>query len=151
MSPEYLDPLAPQKRRGGPAAPSTPSAPSRGDLLNAGFAVDAHGQIPADPTKDIRLPSPNYAEKRSLTPAELPVLVAAGHLKGITHVLRLWGDSGIRPSEMYALEWPDIDFDAATVTVKRALDSMTRGVTETKTKGSRRSALILTSTFLLLR
>ena len=43
MSPESVDPQARTKRRQS-AAPSAPSTPSRLDLLDAGFCLDAHGQ-----------------------------------------------------------------------------------------------------------
>ena len=43
MSPEYVDPSAKTKRRR-PAAPSIPSIPSRLELLNAGYCLDATRQ-----------------------------------------------------------------------------------------------------------
>jgi IS4 transposase len=43
MSPEYVDPSAQAKRRG-PAAPPLASTPSRLDLLNAGYCLDATSQ-----------------------------------------------------------------------------------------------------------
>ena len=43
MSPEYVDPTAKTQRRR-PAAPSIPSTPSRLELLNAGYCLDATGQ-----------------------------------------------------------------------------------------------------------
>jgi IS4 transposase len=46
MSPEYVDPRARTKRRPS-AAPAAPSPPSQRDRLDAGFARDASGRIPA--------------------------------------------------------------------------------------------------------
>ena len=46
MSPEFVDSLAKTKRRPS-APPAAPSTPSQRALLDAGFAHDAHGRIPA--------------------------------------------------------------------------------------------------------
>jgi IS4 transposase len=61
MSPEYVDPSAKTKRRR-PAAPSTQSTPSRLELLNAGYCLDATEQpsiLPAilDPFAEVAAPA----------------------------------------------------------------------------------------------
>lgn len=50
-------------------------------------------------------------------------------------------DTGARPGELFALQWPDIDFDRQTVTIKKSLAMAADGkfqVKDVKTKRGRR-------------
>ena len=103
-------------------------------------AAVAHKVVPANPmTGVVRLPTPERAEKAAMTPAEVLRVVAAADDLGVGHAVRLWFDAGLRPGEMFALEWGDVDAAAGTVTVRRALDGKTNAVKAAKTAKSRRT------------
>jgi integrase len=56
--------------------------------------------------------------------------------------VRLGFDSGMRPQELFALHWSEVDLAAGSVRVKWALDPVTRELKEPKTPKSRRTVLI---------
>ena len=103
-------------------------------------AAVAHKVIAANPmTGVVKLPTPERAEKAVMTAPDLLAVVAAGDDMGVGHAVRLWLDAGLRPGEMFALDWADIDPVAGTVTVRRALDGKTNEVKAAKTAKSRRT------------
>ena len=74
------------------------------------------------PCRNIELPRHVREEKRALTETEKKAIKEA---KGLSEMQRayihlLYG-SGMRPAEMFALCWSDIDFDNHTVTINKAL------------------------------
>jgi len=86
----------------------------------------------------VRVPRP---EGRTLTPEQARALLSSlqGHESEALVALML--GLGIRKGETLGLTWPDVDLDAATLTVNRALKKDGRGGTyldEPKTAGSRR-------------
>jgi integrase len=124
-------------------------------LRTALKAAVAHNLIPQSPMDGIKLPAIGDKEKRAYTEVELAtMLMAAKYCNrekvarwcNLEAVFRLWADAGLRPSELRALEWADIDLDKGVVKVKRSLDSITNKPKDTKTKGSRRTILLAPST-----
>jgi integrase len=62
-------------------------------------------------------------------------------------------DTGMRPGELFALEWADVDFDRAGVTVKKSLAHDADGklhVKDVKTKKGRRQIRLSTFTLTIL-
>lgn len=101
-------------------------------------AAVAHKVIAANPmTGVVKLPTPRRAEKAVMSVPEMLAVIRAAEGVGLGHVVRLWFDAGLRPGEMFALDWADID--AGTVTVRRALDGKTNEVKDAKTAKSRRT------------
>tara|TARA_B100000795_G_C22729470_1_gene410781 strand:+ start:63 stop:1163 length:1101 start_codon:yes stop_codon:yes gene_type:complete len=51
--------------------------------------------------------------------------------------------TGLRPSEVIALTWGDIDFESGTIKVRRSMTKYSTEAQQTKTKGSRRDVRML--------
>ena len=51
--------------------------------------------------------------------------------------------TGLRPSEVIALTWEDIDFESGTIKVRRSITKYSTQAQKTKTKGSRREVRML--------
>ena len=86
----------------------------------------------------VTLSEPRRAEKTVMTAAELRAFLAAADAAGTGHVFRLWADAGLRPGELFALDWKDIDPAAGTVSVRKSLEARTNRLKEAKTPKSRR-------------
>jgi len=97
-----------------------------------------------DPTRRVRAPKTDIAkarERRALTRAELDsVLDAVGsEMPDWFAEVYVLAFSGMRPGELYALEWGDIDESAGVIHIRRAV---WRGVVAgTKTGAERRAVL----------
>lgn len=115
-----------------------------GKSLNAAVRLKV---LPANPmTGSVRLPTPQRVEKKVMTAVELQTVIAAADRVGLGYAFRLWADAGLRPGEMFALDWADIDLAAGAVTVKRAMDKITNKSKATKTAKSRRVIPLAPST-----
>ena len=91
----------------------------------------------------ITLPQKHPPKERALTQQEIASLLSAvvGHRNEIPILLALW--LGLRRSEIFGLEWSDIDFEANTVYIHRAkvfdkdnkcvVKDTTKNVTSTRT------------------
>lgn len=113
-------------------------------LRNALNSAVANGLLQASPMATVKLPTPKRPEKRVLDPDQLARFIeAAGDW---SYAFRLWADAGLRPGELYALTWEDIDLARGTVSVRRALDGVTNKVKEPKTRKSRRTIPLAAST-----
>ena len=75
-----------------------------------------------NPCRNIELPRHIKKEKRALTESEKEKIKKAEGLNKLqmAYIHLLYG-SGMRPAEMYALTWNDIDFKRHTVTINKAL------------------------------
>ena len=74
------------------------------------------------PCRNIELPRHVKKEKRALTEQEKKIIKKAEGLDALhTAYIHLLYGSGMRPAEMYALTWNDIDFKNNTVTINKAL------------------------------
>ena len=81
-------------------------------------AAVAHGILAANPMAGVvKLPTPERAEKAVMSVPEMLRVVEAADAVGVGYAVRLWFDAGLRPGEMFALDWSDIDLAAGTVTV----------------------------------
>lgn len=70
-----------------------------------------------------RLPATDEREPALMSMDELAALLAASSKRKSKYAFGLWLElgTGLRRSEMLALNWSDFDFDANTVTIKKAL------------------------------
>ena len=106
--------------------------------LNAAVRAKA---LAANPMRGgaVPLSSPERAEKKVMTAAQVRAVVAAADAVGIGHAFRLWFDAGLRPGEMFALRWEDLDPAVGTVSIRRATNSRTNEAKSTKTAKGRRT------------
>lgn len=75
-----------------------------------------------NPCRNIELPRHVKHEKRVLTEEEKAIIKKADGLDALhTAYIHLLYGSGMRPAEMFALTWNDIDFKNNTVTINKAL------------------------------
>lgn len=86
--------------------------------------------IAKNPCAAVTLPRHVKAEKRVLTQQECRIVKEAEGLnERQTALLHLFYGTGLRPAEIYALTWADIDFNYNTVNVNKALNFSRRGQT----------------------
>ncbi len=78
---------------------------------------------------------------RPLTPEQIGVLFGAARGDRLEALYVLAVTTGLRQGELLGLKWEDVDLDAGTLQVRRALTTTKGGpvLAAPKTKGSRRS------------
>lgn len=110
-------------------------------LSNALKQAVRWGVLASNPAERVTLPKQQKAETQALSPEEVARFLdaAAADRWGIVFTFAL--ATGMRPSEVAGLQWRDVDLDARTVAVRRALTRKPGGrhLTEPKTPRSRRS------------
>jgi integrase len=90
-------------------------------VLHAAFNSAVNDKrITENPVSKIRLPPLNKSSANSLTPEQANAFIAVkdDHWYGDAFVFQL--HTGLRPQELLALMWDDIDFESGTVRVERA-------------------------------
>lgn len=102
-------------------------------------------------SKKVVMPRRKVKENRSLTEAELARLLAHTDATKYGPAIRLWIDAGMRPSEALGLQWGDLDLDAGTVHIRRAVCPETHELKAPKTKKSVRKLPLAASTVAALR
>lgn len=96
-----------------------------------------------DVTLAVDKPKPEHKEVHPLTVKEWDLLFAEAEKESpqfFTLILLEWA-TGLRRSELLGLKWSDIDFEAGTLTVERAVINGKDGptISDTKTKQSKRT------------
>jgi integrase len=91
--------------------------------LKAAFRLGLLARSPAE------LVEPPRAKRvrrglRSLTVEQLTRLLDAAQPDRLCALYALAADSGMRPGELYALHWPELDLSAGAVTVRRSLEEV---------------------------
>jgi len=86
--------------------------------------------IQKNPCTAVALPRYVKGEKRILTPTECQIVKEAEGIDARRRaLLHLFYGTGLRPAEIYALTWADIDFTYKTISVNKALNFSRRGQT----------------------
>ena len=94
-----------------------------------------------NPTEVVKVPRPAPEEMRTLSREETQRLLEAARGDKLEALYVLAVHTGMRQGELLALKWQDIDFESATISVRRTL-SRSGGrllLRDPKTKKSRRS------------
>jgi integrase len=96
--------------------------------------------IPHNPCLDVTKPRVTKEEIRPLDGSQAKSLVAATREDRLHALYVLALDSGMRQGELFGLHWPDVDFTAGCVQVRRSLEEIAghHRLKELKTKASRR-------------
>jgi integrase len=96
--------------------------------------------IPYNPAADIRKPKAEKPEMQVLDPDQVAVFLAEAEKERLYALYVTALDSGMRPGELFALQWPDIDFNSGHMTVTKSLEEIAGRlwVKEVKTKKGRR-------------
>jgi integrase len=98
------------------------------------------GMIPFNPALGVAKPRPAKREMQVLDRDQVAGLLEAAREDRLYALYVLAIDSGMRQGELFALQWPDIDFEGGAVVVQRNLEEI-KGhlrLKETKTARSRR-------------
>ena len=101
--------------------------------------------IAENPVKDATAPSPRPSRVRAFTHDEVQRLIGAADEADTRTVVVTLLTTGIRRSELLGLAWDAIDFDAGTLTIRRAVlevDHQPLLVETTKTEASERTIII---------
>lgn len=111
------------------------------------------GLIPRNATEAAKAPQVRREEIRPLSPEQTRMLLetALGDRLEALYVLAI--HSGLRQGELLGLKWEDVDLEAGTLQVRRALATTKDGpvLTAPKTKGSRRTVKLTQSAVNALR
>lgn len=112
-----------------------------------------NGLLAANPAHRIRQPGVNRHEARFLTAAEVGQLLEAAQTHRYQVVLRFILGTGLRRGEALALQWSDIELDAAHAKLRGSLTRRGRElvISGVKTKASRRTIALSPSMVNLLR
>jgi len=98
------------------------------------------GLIPRNATEAVKPPQVRREEIRPLTPEQVKMLLDAASGDRLEALYVLAVHTGLRQGELLGLKWDDIDLQARTLQVRRALITARGGprLATPKTKGSRR-------------
>jgi integrase len=98
------------------------------------------GLIPRNATEAVKPPQVRREEIRPLTPEQVKMLIDAASGDRLEALYVLAVHTGLRQGELLGLKWDDIDLEAGTLQVRRALITARGGprLAAPKTKGSRR-------------
>jgi integrase len=98
--------------------------------------------IPYDPSESLTLPSAIENKRRSVTESERSWILktASAHHAGLWVKMMLY--CGLRPGELMALQWKDIDFNRGVVRISKAKESGKHDIKAPKTDAGNRSVPI---------
>jgi integrase len=114
-----------------------------------------HNLVDTNPVKETEPPKKTHRESQWWTAEEARAFLVhpavAGHR--LHALFRLALDAGLRQGELFALKWPDIHWDSATIHVQRSLEEVDSeyAIKETKTKKGNRKVVVGTPTLTALR
>src|SRR5918995_1243098 len=99
--------------------------------------------IPRSPADSVKAPTPTPKEMQPLSASEARKLLEAAQGDKLEALYVLAVHTGMRRGELLGLKWPDVDWENATVRVRRTLTRTDNGrrfdLGEPKTKKSRRT------------
>ncbi len=114
-------------------------------LSTALLAAVAKEIIPGNPMQHVSKPKATTEEMTPLTSDQVTTFLEAASTDRLYSLYATALDTGMRPGELFALQWPDVDFERSSVTVTKSLEwSKGNGlrVKDTKTKRGRRAIQI---------
>jgi len=131
--------------RSGKVAPKTVEESKRviSAALNAAVRLDI---IRSNPASAVRIPSQGATTHNTWTELEVAKVLAAVADDPMYHaVYRVILLTGMRPGELRALQWPDIDFDQHVISVRRTItrNGDNQDVVGTTTKTGRHRAVAI--------
>ena len=109
--------------------------------------------IPQNPALGVPLPRPGDFIPVFWTVDQLQTFLQGAVTERLYPLFLMALDTGFRQSELFGLEWSDIDFDRKTVTVRKTVEETKDGfrIKVPKTKLSRRTILLTDQTVTALR
>lgn len=109
--------------------------------------------IPRNPADAVEPPRPAAKELRVLTAEQVDRLLEVAKGTPLSMAILLAVATGMRRGEILALRWQDVDLEAGTISVRRALEQTRAGLRfkEPKTAGSRRVVVLPTFAVEVLR
>ena len=106
-----------------------------------GHAVEM-GLLSRNPAERVKAPRAARYEARSLTWEEVRVLMEHIEDPGRRMLVLLALQTGLRRSELLGLQWRDVDLEASTLAVRRALIQLSTGRTELTVPKSGRARVV---------
>jgi integrase len=97
--------------------------------------------LPSNPATKVDKPKAKKPEVRPFDPDQVAAFLDAAHSDRLFAFYRTALDSGARPGELFALTWPDVDFDRGFISITKSLEEIggKLRIKEVKTaKGRRR-------------
>lgn len=109
--------------------------------------------IPRNPVDLVDPPRTQKKEMHAMSPEESRKFLKEAQSNKWYPLFLLAIDSGMRPGEILALKWEDINFDSGTVSIRRTLASDRKQlyIAEPKTKGSKRIVNLSAGTLTALK
>ena len=109
--------------------------------------------IPHNPARDVSKPRVAARESAFMTPMQGRRFLGANRAHRLHPLYATALGTGLRQGELLALKWPDIDFEAGTVTVRRSLSQVGGRfeLKEPKSKTSRRTIAVPEFVLAILR
>ncbi|MBR4656269.1 MAG: site-specific integrase [Oscillospiraceae bacterium] len=100
--------------------------------------------IPSNPAKGCSLPKIEHYEMKTLTKDQLAAFFREARATGVYELYYIELATGLRRGEILELKWEDIDFDQATIRVRRQISRIEGKVVEAplKTKNAYRTIAI---------
>ncbi len=97
--------------------------------------------IVRDPCEDVPLPRPEAHELQTFTEEQVRTFLKASEGRRYHALFAVALGAGLRRGELLGLQWPDIDFDKETLTVRRTLIQVSRQylLKEPKSRNGRRT------------
>lgn len=88
--------------------------------LSLNYAVKYH-YIHYNPCKDVAMPKKSRAEIKPFTEREVQLLLTEKGLDWVKDGIMIAYRTGMRPGEIYALKWTDINFEQRFISVQRSI------------------------------
>jgi integrase len=108
--------------------------------------------LPSNPATKVDKPKSKKRDIRPFDPDQAATFLRAARNDRLFAFYRVALDSGARPGELYALTWPDIDFDRGFISITKSLEEIGGNlrVKEVKTPKSRRRIDLSSETLAIL-
>ncbi len=117
-----------------------------------GSALDRE-MIALNPTSRVKKPKASQVEICPLNADQVRIFLEEARADRLYSLYVALLDTGVRPGELFALEWPDVDFERGRVVITKSLAVNEAGklaVKDVKTKRGRRTITLAASTVEIL-